>query len=149
MHIFLAIYVLMDNTRKCLTICDFKGMYVLPYSLMHYIQFDVIMQPCYNGTSYICFLVPVIKSFFNILRPELNMTDMLQMTLSNSFSCMKILYIDSNFIEIYCCETSLTHPTICLSYVPQYIIQNKNVHIYVLNGILCGMGQVHCGICET
>ena len=31
---------------------------------------------------------------------------------------------------------------------PQCIIQNRNVHISVLNGALWYMGQVHCGICE-
>ena len=31
---------------------------------------------------------------------------------------------------------------------PHYIIQNRNVHISVLNGVLWDMGQVHCGICE-
>ena len=32
--------------------------------------------------------------------------------------------------------------------IPQCIIQNRNVHISVLNGALWVTGQVHCGICE-
>ena len=35
-----------------------------------------------------------------------------------------------------------------LSHNPQHTIQNKNVHISVLNGALWNMGQVHFGICE-
>ena len=35
-----------------------------------------------------------------------------------------------------------------LSHIPQFTIQNRNVHISVLNGALWDMGQVHCGICE-
>ena len=30
----------------------------------------------------------------------------------------------------------------------QYTIQNRNVHISVLNGALWDMELVHCGICE-
>ena len=33
-------------------------------------------------------------------------------------------------------------------HIPQCIIQNRNVHISVLNGALWDVGQVHCGICE-
>ena len=33
-------------------------------------------------------------------------------------------------------------------HIPQYTIQNRNVHISVLNDVLWDMGQVHCGICE-
>ena len=36
-----------------------------------------------------------------------------------------------------------------LSHIPQCTIQNRNVHISVLNGALWDMGQVHCGICES
>ena len=32
--------------------------------------------------------------------------------------------------------------------MPQYTIQNRNVHISVLIGALWDIGQVHCGICE-
>ena len=32
--------------------------------------------------------------------------------------------------------------------IPQYTIQSKNVHIFILNGALWDMEQVHCGICE-
>ena len=35
-----------------------------------------------------------------------------------------------------------------LSHIQQCAIQNRNVHIYVLNGALWDMEQVHCGICE-
>ena len=31
---------------------------------------------------------------------------------------------------------------------PQCTIQNRNVHIYVLTGVLWYMVQVHCGVCE-
>ena len=31
-----------------------------------------------------------------------------------------------------------------LSYIPQYTIQNRNVLISVLDGVLWDMGQVHC-----
>ena len=34
------------------------------------------------------------------------------------------------------------------SHIPQYIIQNRNVHISVLNNAFWDKGQVHCGICE-
>ena len=34
----------------------------------------------------------------------------------------------------------------CTSPNAKYTIQNRNVHISVLNGVLCAMGQVHCGI---
>ena len=33
-------------------------------------------------------------------------------------------------------------------HIPQFIIQKRNVHISVLNGVLWYMEQVHCGICE-
>ena len=45
-------------------------------------------------------------------------------------------------------ETNLANPIMHLSYIPQYTIQNRNVHISVLNGALWDMWQVHCGICE-
>ena len=35
-----------------------------------------------------------------------------------------------------------------LSHIPQCTIQNRNVHISVLNGALWDMKQEHCGICE-
>ena len=43
-------------------------------------------------------------------------------------------------------ETNLTNPT--MHDIPQCIIRNRNMHIFVLNGILWYMEQVHCGICE-
>ena len=36
-----------------------------------------------------------------------------------------------------------------LSHIPQHTIQNINLLISVLNGVLSDMGQVHCGICKT
>ena len=42
----------------------------------------------------------------------------------------------------------LNNPTMHLSHIPQCTIQNRNVHISVLNGALWDMGQMHCGICE-
>ena len=35
-----------------------------------------------------------------------------------------------------------------LFHIPEYSIQNRNVHISVLNGALWDMEQVHSGICE-
>ena len=35
-----------------------------------------------------------------------------------------------------------------LSHIPQCTVQNRNVHISVLNGALWDMGQVYYGICE-
>ena len=35
-----------------------------------------------------------------------------------------------------------------LFHIPQCTIQNRNVHISVLNGTLWDTDQVHCGICE-
>ena len=36
-----------------------------------------------------------------------------------------------------------------LSHIQQCTIQEKNVHISVLNGTLWDKGEVHCGICEA
>ena len=44
--------------------------------------------------------------------------------------------------------TKFTNPTMHLSHIPQCTIQDRNVHISVLNGALWDMGQVHCRICE-
>ena len=44
---------------------------------------------------------------------------------------------------------NLTNPTMHLSHIPQYTIQNRNVHISVLNGVLWDMGQVHYEIYKT
>ena len=41
-----------------------------------------------------------------------------------------------------------TAPRMRLSHTPQHTIQNSNVHISVLNGVLWDMAPVHCGICE-
>ena len=35
-----------------------------------------------------------------------------------------------------------------LPHTPQCTIQDRNVHIFVLNGALWAMEQMHCGICE-
>ena len=45
-------------------------------------------------------------------------------------------------------SSNLTNPTMHLIYIPQSIIQKRNVHISVWNGALSDMGHVHCGICE-
>ena len=44
--------------------------------------------------------------------------------------------------------TNLTNPTMHLFRIPQCIIQNRNVHISVLNGALWDMEHVHYGINE-
>ena len=35
-----------------------------------------------------------------------------------------------------------------LFHIPQYTIQNSNVHISILHGALWYKDQVHCGICK-
>ena len=45
--------------------------------------------------------------------------------------------------------TKFTNPTMHLSHIPQCTIQNRNVHISVVNGVLWDMEQVHCGIYEV
>ena len=35
-----------------------------------------------------------------------------------------------------------------LAHIPQYTIQNRNVHISVVNGMLWDMRQVYCSVCE-
>ena len=44
--------------------------------------------------------------------------------------------------------TSFTNPRMHLFHIPQCNIQNRNVHISVLNVALWDMEQVHSGICE-
>ena len=44
---------------------------------------------------------------------------------------------------------NLTDLTARAPYPLIHTIENKNVHIFVLNGILCHMGHVHCGIYEN
>ena len=45
-------------------------------------------------------------------------------------------------------ETNVTNPAMLMSNISQYTIQNRNVHISVLNGVLWDMRQVHCGLDE-
>ena len=45
-------------------------------------------------------------------------------------------------------QTIFTNPRMHLFHIPQCSIQNRNVHISVLNGTLGDMEQVHSGICE-
>ena len=45
-------------------------------------------------------------------------------------------------------ETWCSNPRMHLLHIPQCFIQNRNVHISVLNGALWGMQQVHSGIFE-
>ena len=47
-----------------------------------------------------------------------------------------------------CQLTSFTNPRMHLFHIPQCNIQNRNVHISVLNVALWDMEQVHSGICE-
>ena len=44
--------------------------------------------------------------------------------------------------------TNFTNPRMHLFHIPQCTIQNRNVHISVLNSALWDMEQVHSGICE-
>ena len=45
-------------------------------------------------------------------------------------------------------ETNFTNPRMHIFHIPQRSIQNRNVHISVLNGALWDMEQAHSGICE-
>ena len=45
-------------------------------------------------------------------------------------------------------NTSLTNPTVHLYHMPQFIFQNRNIRISVLNSELWDMGRVRCGICK-
>ena len=70
---------------------------------------------------------------------------------SNEFQWfhIKMGHQDSN--KSYQCVhvlTNLRNPTLHLSHIPQCTIQNRHVHISVLNCALWDMGQAHCGICE-
>ena len=47
-------------------------------------------------------------------------------------------------LAVHCFLTDLINPTMHLSHIPQYTIQNRNVNISVLNGVLWDMGQMHC-----
>ena len=40
------------------------------------------------------------------------------------------------------------NPTMHQFYIQQCTIQNRNVQISVLNGVLWDMGQMYCAICE-
>ena len=44
--------------------------------------------------------------------------------------------------------TEFIDPKMHLFYIPECSIQNRNVHISVLNGASWEMEQVHSGICE-
>ena len=79
------------------------------------------------------------------------MDAILQAPFSNAFSWMKIIEFwfkcySSLFQRVQ--ETNLTNPKLHRLLVPQFIIQNKIVHISVLNGTLWDKGHVQCGICE-
>ena len=45
--------------------------------------------------------------------------------------------------------TKFTNPIMHLFHIPQCNIQNRNVHIAVLNVALWDIAHGHCGICET
>ena len=51
-------------------------------------------------------------------------------------------------LSIAILQTNYQNPTIHLSHIPQYGIQNRGVYITVVYGALWEVGQVHCGICE-
>ena len=38
---------------------------------------------------------------------------------------------------------------VCLSRILQCTVRGGGVHISALDGVLLGMGEVHCGMCET
>ena len=44
---------------------------------------------------------------------------------------------------------TFTNTTMHLFHIPQCTIQNRNVHISILNSALWDMEQMHCGICEV
>ena len=46
-------------------------------------------------------------------------------------------------------EQSHKSHTAFVPYPTTFNIQNKNAHIFVINGVLCDMGHVHCGIYEN
>ena len=46
-----------------------------------------------------------------------------------------------------CCRTNSQNPTKHLSRIPQYIIQDRNMHISDPNCAFWDMALVHCGIC--
>ena len=50
-----------------------------------------------------------------------------------------ILLCSTSHISWWITIDHLTNPTIHLSHIPQCTIQNRNVHISVLNGVLWGM----------
>ena len=54
---------------------------------------------------------------------------------------MELLIIPPN-------QTNFTNPQMHFFHIPQCSIQNRNVHISVLNGALWDMEEVHSGICE-
>ena len=45
-------------------------------------------------------------------------------------------------------KVTLYTSTMQLSHIPQCTVQNRNVHISVLNGTFWDIEQVHCGICK-
>ena len=57
------------------------------------------------------------------------------------------VFIDSISVNKIIDQSHKSHDA--LSHIPQCTIQNRNVHISVLNGVLLDMGQTHCEICET
>ena len=58
-------------------------------------------------------------------------------------------YIALSHVPFHVMTIDLIHnPKMHLFYIPQSSIQNRNLHIHVLNGALWGMEQVHAGICE-
>ena len=79
---------------------------------------------------------------------KIHMADIWQTIFLNVFHCKKITVLSfkihwSLFLRVE--FTNLINPTGSLPHIPQYTIQNRNVHICVLDGVFWGAGLVHCG----
>ena len=76
----------------------------------------------------LCFVVVSCQSFFGHI-------------LNNCFPVTEVIRQQTNF-------TRFTNHGKCLFHIPQCSIQNRNVHISVLNGALWDIEPVQTGICE-
>ena len=65
----------------------------------------------------------------------------------------KLSLVMPQYYYIWFCSVTIEQShkshTACVPYPTTFNIQNKNAHIFVLNGVLCDMGHVHCGIYEN
>ena len=66
----------------------------------------------------------------------------------NKLQISTAISLPLNYFQTYHQETKFANPTRFLLHIPQCTIQNRNVHISVLNGVLWDMGQPCCGIWE-